>query len=209
MPDDVLRPESGRLTFDAEGQEGGPYDSRHFHVPTASSGLTIGRGYDMKMRTKTEVRDDLLSASIDPSKAALISQAATLKGDEAEEFVEENDLENFRITQEEQLKLFEIEYERKVRDTRRLATKADVTEAYGATDWDNLENAIAEVLVDLRFRGDYTPSCRRFLQTHVAKNDLDGFAQELSNRDRWPNVPTDRFNRRRDFCNAAVAAAQA
>ncbi len=197
-------PSVGRITFDAEGQEGGRYHSRHFHVPSPSSGLTIGRGYDMKLRTRSEIRDDLIAAGENPANAALISQAAGLKGDEAEEFIEENDLEDFEITSEAQLKLFEIEYERKVADTRRLATKADVTRVYGATDWDALHPAIKEVLVDLRFRGDYTPSCRRFLQEHVANNDLVTFANEIGNKDRWPNVPPDRFRRRKDFCDDAI-----
>ena len=95
---DIPVPARGRLTFDAEGQEGGPWHSRHFHVPGATSGLTIGRGYDMKMRSKSEIRDDLIAADVDPPTAALISQAAGMKGEEAEEFIAENDLEDFEIS---------------------------------------------------------------------------------------------------------------
>ncbi|WP_282605430.1 hypothetical protein [Pelagibius sp. Alg239-R121] len=204
MGNGIPEPSVGELTFDAEGQEGGPFHSRHFHVPSSTSGLTIGRGYDMKMRSRSEVRDDLVQAGVSSVRAALISQAAGLKGDEAEEFLQENELEDFEITPEAQVRLFEIEYQRQANDTRRLATKADVTRAYGATDWDALHDVIKEILVDLRFRGDYTPSCRKFLQTHVARNDLEGFIQEISNHDRWPNVPPDRFRRRRAACGAMV-----
>lgn len=200
----IPEPSQGRLTFESEGQEGGPFHSRRLHVPSSSSGLTIGRGYDMKLRSKSEIRDDLIKAGLAVAEAALISQAAGLKGEEAEEFIEENDLEDFEITPEAQLSLFAIEYERKAKDTRRLATKADVVRAYGETDWDALHKVIKEVLTDLRFRGDYTPSCRRFLQVHVANNDLAVFAEEIGNRDRWPNVPTDRFNRRRALCEGAI-----
>lgn len=196
----VAGPAFGTLTFDAEGQEGGPYHSRHFHVPTASSGLTIGRGYDMKRRSRSDIRDDLVAAGIGTQEAALISQAAGLSGPEAEEFLEENDLEDFEITPEQQLALFEIEYARQEADTRRLATKADVCRAYGDTVWDVLDPVIREVLIDLRYRGDYTPATRRFLQEHVARNDRDAFVGEICNRDRWPSVPEDRFVRRRDFC---------
>jgi hypothetical protein len=91
-----------------------------------------------------------------------------------------------------------------VADTRRLATKADVTRVYGATDWDALNGTIKEVLVDLRFRGDYTPATRRFLQTCVAANDLVAFGAEVGNRDRWLSVPQDRFNRRKTVCDAAM-----
>ena len=197
-------PAVGLLTFEAEGREGGRYHSRRFHVPTPASGLTIGRGYDMKERTKSEIRDDLIAAGVEPAAAALISQAAGFAGPRAEEFIAENDLEDFEISGDAQLKLFEITFARLAADTKRLATKADVTRAYGATDWDALDGTIKEVLVDLRFRGDYTPSCRKFLQVHVAANDLTRFAAEIGDRDRWPNVPKDRFDRRKAFCDAAI-----
>ena len=196
----VSGPDAGRLTFDAEGQEGGRFHSRHFHVPSAGSGLTIGRGYDMKRRSRAEVRDDLVAAGIEPDRAALISQAAGRSGAEAEEFIEENGHEDFEITPDQQRRLFEIEYARQEADTRRLATKDDVCRAYGTTDWDALDPTIRELLVDLRFRGDYTPSVRRFLQVHVAANDRGAFVAEICNPERWPGVPADRFNRRRDFC---------
>jgi len=205
MSDDFPRPTRGGLTFDAEGQEGGPFHSRHFHVPSSGSGLTIGRGYDMKLRSKSEIRDDLVEAGVDLAMAALISQAAGMKGDDAEEFVAENDLEDFEITVEQQLGLFDIEYARQAADARRLATKADVTRAYGATDWEALDPTIKDVLVDLRFRGDYTPTTRRFLQRCVAANDLAAFAAEIGNQSNWPSVPQDRFNRRKDLCDAALA----
>ncbi len=196
-------PARGGLTFDAEGQEGGRYHSRVLHVPTNSSGLTIGRGYDMKLRSKSQVRDDLLKAGIDSVHAALISQAAGMAGPRAEEFLEENNLENFEIEWDDQRRLFEIEYERQEADTRRLTTKADVTAAYGATDWKTLDRTIREVLVDLRFRGDYTPAARRVIQRCVAANDLAEFARLMGVRDNWPNVPQDRFERRKAACDAA------
>ncbi len=202
----VLRPNRGGITYDAEGQEGGRYHSRRFHVPSAASGLTIGRGYDMKHRSKSEIRDELTKAGVNSAEAALISQAAGLTGDRAEEFIEENDLEIFEISQQQQLELFEIEYALKEADTRRLATKSDVTQVYGATDWDALDPTISEILIDLRFRGDYTPTTRRFLQTCVADNDLVAFAKEIGDRNNWTSVPQDRFNRRNKLCDDAVAA---
>ena len=200
-------PERGGLTFESEGQEGGPFHSRRLHVPSPGSGLTIGRGYDMKLRSKIEIRDDLTEAGVALATAALISQAAGLKGGQAKAYIEENDLEDFEITPLQQLKLFEIEYARKAADTRRLATKADVTRAYGATDWDALDPTIKDVLIDLRFRGDYTPTTRRFLQVCVAGNDLRAFAREIANQANWPGVPEDRLERRKAICDAALAQA--
>ena len=204
MSGDSLTPSCGSLTFDCEGQEGGPFHSRVLHVPTASSGLTLGRGYDMKERTRSAVRDHLREVGLDPAMAALLSQAAGRSGPGAEEFIAENDLEDFEISVLQQIALFDIVYGEIEADARRLATKSDVTRVYGATDWAALDPAIRDMLIDLRFRGDYTPGCRRFLQRHVAANDLEAFAAEIANRDRWPNVPPDRFNRRRDFCSAAL-----
>ena len=198
-------PAVGRLTFDAEGQEGGPFHSRCLHVPSQNSGLTLGRGYDMKERSKTEVRDDLSAAGVASATANLISQAAGLRGDQAEQFIAENDLEDFEITPQGQVSLFETTYGQLAADARRLATKADVTRTYGTTDWDGLHPAIKDLVVDLRFRGDYTPGCRRFLQVHLVNNDLDGLAKEMADGQRWPNVPRDRFERRRDFCQKAKA----
>lgn len=204
MADQRDGPTRGGITFDSEGHEDGRYHSRVLHVPTASSGLTLGRGYDMKLRSKSQVRDDLLLAGVDSVHAALISQAAGMAGPRAEEFIEENNLENFEIEWDAQRRLFEIEYERQEADTRRLATKEDVTRAYGATDWDTLNPTIREVLVDMRFRGDYTPAARRIIQRCVATNDMAEFARLIGDRDNWPNVPQDRFDRRKAACDAAA-----
>ncbi|MDP6687946.1 MAG: hypothetical protein QF384_00460 [Alphaproteobacteria bacterium] len=158
----------------------------------------------MKMRSKSEIRDDLIEAGVEPAEAALISQAAGMAGAQAEEFIEENNLEASEISIEQQVELFNIEYARKEADTRRLATKADVTQVYGATDWDLLDATIKEVLVDLRFRGDYTPATRRFIQKCVADNDLEAFAREIGDQANWRNVPEDRFQRRRNKCEEAL-----
>jgi len=207
MANGIPAPAVGALTFDVEGQEGGRFDSRRFHVPSASSGLTIGRGYDMKLRTKSQIRDDLAAAGVAPALSALISQAAGMEGGQADEFIAGNHLENFRIEPEAQLNLFETEYARQAADARRLATKADVTEAYGVTDWEALNPAIRETVVDLRFRGDYTPTARRFLQTCIVNDDLAAFAREISDQENWPNVPDDRFDRRKAFCDTALSEA--
>lgn len=204
MSDSLLQPSVGRLTFDAEGQEGGPFHSRRPHVPSDSSGVTIGRGYDMKHRSQAAVRDDLTAAGVDPDRAAVLCRAAGLEGEAARAFIASSDLADFEIGIEAQGRLFEIEYDRMVQDTRRLATKPDVVARYGPTDWDALHPVIREVLVDLRYRGDYTGTTRRFLQELVARNDLVAFAGVICDRRRWRRVPADRFRRRSDVCTRAV-----
>ena len=145
-----------------------------------------------------------MDAGVDADEADIISEAAGLTGPQAEVFIADKDLVDFTITWAEQLKLFEVAYGEIEQDTRRLATKDNVQRKYGVTDWENLDETIQEILVDLRYRGDYTPSCRRFLQHHVARNDLARFTEETDYRDRWLNVPSDRFKQRTAFCRNAV-----
>src|SRR5690606_15881110 len=65
----ALRPDRGGLTFDAEGTEGGKYHSRVLHVPGPSSGLTIGRGYDMGSKSAGEITTDLVAAGVELAMA--------------------------------------------------------------------------------------------------------------------------------------------
>lgn len=206
MSETIPKPNYGRLTFNAEGQEkpGSIYHSRHLHVPGPTSGLTIGRGFDMKNRTSAQIRADLVAAGVPAAKAALLSRAAGLSGDQAEDFIQENDLEDFEITPEAQLKLFKIDFDWHANDCKRIATKEDVVRRYGPTNWETLNQTIKDVVVDLRFRGDYTPRCRGFLQEHIVANDLRKFSDEICERTNWPNVPKDRFERRRNYCRVAL-----
>ena len=45
----------GLLTYKAMGMEGGDFHSRKLHVPSDRSGLTIGRGYDMKEKSSYKI----------------------------------------------------------------------------------------------------------------------------------------------------------
>ena len=100
MPSEKPLPEKGFITFNVEGNdiENSPYFSREFHVPSASSGLTIGRGYDMAHRSPDEIQKDLVDAGVDADKADIISEAAGLTGPQAEVFIADKDLVDFPIT---------------------------------------------------------------------------------------------------------------
>ena len=67
----LTKPSRGVLTWEAEGSEGGRYHSRVLHVPSNTSGLTIGRGYDMKDRSAAEAQKDLIAAGVDAKKRRL------------------------------------------------------------------------------------------------------------------------------------------
>ena len=178
----------GFLTYDAEGTEGGRYMSRILHVPSATSGLTIGRGYDMKEKSAQKIAADLTAAGVDEELATLISQASGLCGDEARAFISENDLADFEISMQTQEDLFNTTYQAMAKDVQRICNKADCVAAYGAVDWDELDPKIRDILVDLRYRGDYTPASRRRIQHFVSENDLPSLASDLAERDNWANV---------------------
>ncbi|NQY34944.1 MAG: hypothetical protein HRT37_08270 [Alteromonadaceae bacterium] len=189
----------GLLTYEAEGMEGGPYHSRKLHVPSNSSGLTIGRGYDMKEKTSETIEADLTEAGVENGDAKLLAGAAKLSGDLAKQFIVNNNLQDFEISMDTQEILFNASYEKMSADVKRICNKADCVKIYGKVEWDELNVAIKEVLVDLRYRGDYTPASRKLIQKVVADNDLESFTRTLSNRELWSRVPQDRFDRRAKF----------
>jgi hypothetical protein len=205
MPDNGSRPARGGLTFDAEGQEGGPFHSRRLHVPTASSGLTIGRGYDMKMKSKAQIVADLTSAGVAAADAARIAGAAGLAGAAAKQFIAAHALQNFEISPETQVKLFAISYAAEEKEVRRICDKPDCVAAFGRVAWDTAHPAIRDLFIDLKFRGDYTGDSRKLVQKLLVANNLAKLAQVMASRASWAAVPQDRFNRRRDFMAKAVA----
>lgn len=95
--------------------------------------------------------------------------------------------------------MFEISFDREAAEVKRICTKKDVQAKYGKCDWDKLNPAIKEILVDLKFRGDYTPNTRKLLQKHVADNNLEELAKVIQNEDNWKKVPANRFKSRSKF----------
>lgn len=203
----ALQPPFGKVTFESEGTEKGPFHSRILHVPSTSSGLTIGRGYDMKMKTAIQIQQDLIKAGVKVVDAKLLAKASGLTGPSAKLFISSNKLSTFEISQQQQVNLFQISYLEEELETKRICTKPDVVAKYGKCEWTKLDSALKEILIDLKFRGDYTGKTRKFLQKHVANNDTKGFLSVLANPHYWisQRVPTDRFQRRvRYFKSNAV-----
>ncbi|OUS25028.1 hypothetical protein A9Q99_22540 [Gammaproteobacteria bacterium 45_16_T64] len=191
--------EKGTVTYEAEGMEGGPFHSRVLHVPGDTSGLTIGRGYDMKEKSAEKITQDLTDAGVDGTVSITLGGASGLFGDAAKAFIEQEKLTDFEISMESQEQLFLKIYDEIEKDVRRICDKGDCVEIYGAVDWDNLEPKIRDIMIDLRYRGDYTPASRKRIQRLVSDNDLTGFTDDLTHRDNWSGVPEDRFTRRTQF----------
>lgn len=199
----IVAPTFGVVTWDSEGAEGGNYHSRKLHVPSSVSGLTIGRGYDMKEKDKTKINSDLISAGLDTKTIEVLKKAVGLYGATAKQFIIDNDLLDFEISPEAQKKLFKISYEFQEKEVKRICGKSVTKKTYGDTDWDKLDSNIKDITIDLKFRGDYTPSSRKFLQKSIVNNDLNAFKKEIVNKSNWANVPADRFNRRKRFIEQA------
>ena len=88
----------GLLTYEAEGSEGGSYHSRKLHVPSLNSGLTLGRGYDMKEKSCQKIKGDLIKAGVTPETANTLSAASGFYGQSAEQFIQDHQLSKIEIS---------------------------------------------------------------------------------------------------------------
>mgnify|MGYP000358962255 CR=1 FL=1 len=199
-----VEPSKGLITWAAEGNEGGQFHSRTLHVPSNSSGLTIGRGYDMKQKNAGKVVNDLVAAGIPSKQAKILAKGTGLKGVAAKKFIKDNKLTTYQITLCTQKNLFDITYKDEAAEAKRVCEKADVAKKYGKCDFDKMHPAIEEIVVDLKFRGDYNPNTRRIIQKAISNNDLEAFTKLMSKKAKWPNVPNERFKNRKMFLEKAL-----
>lgn len=166
-------PSQGLITFKEEGHEGGKYHSRKPHVPSESSGCTIGRGYDMKTKKKDQIYKDLKEADpkLNEDQLKKLAGCAGLSGKKAKEYLTQNDLWNVEISGEAQLSLFRKVYNFEKSEAARLCTKKDVTKTYGDCRWGEMNIYLKEFITDLKYQGLYTPKTRRFLQKPIVERD--------------------------------------
>ncbi len=201
---DSLKVDKGQITFDAEGNNDSQskYYSRRAHWPGGPSGVTIGRGYDLAHRgSKQLIKDEFTSIGIDYSK---FSGAIGLQGEEAKEWLDDHKDSLPEISLEQQEKLFNLSYTSIENDVKRISAKTDVVEKYGEVNFDKLDPTIRDIIVDLRFRGDYYGTTRKYVQEPMVKNDLQALYKVMKDKSKWKNVPEDRFNRRVKAIEAAL-----
>jgi hypothetical protein len=74
-----------------------------------------------------------------------------------------------------------------------------VVEAFGACCGDRTDPAIAEILFDVRVRGDRTGASRALIQRFVSRSDLQGFTRAKARRRNWTDLPSDRIEQQRDI----------
>jgi len=203
-----LKVPQGQLTFDAEGndQDSSPWFSRKIHWPGGVSGVTIGRGYDLGQQTTAS--SDLSTVGITGPLATWLTGSEGLSASNARarfNSASEEILTSY-ITRKQQYDLFSLVYKRLEDDVKRISQKPETLRAYHPIPqitpeqaWSDIPEKINEVLVDLRYRGDYTTNARSLLQRYAYTGDLTSFGRMLSDRNNWLNVPEDRFNRRVQF----------
>ena len=203
-----LQVPKGQLTFDAEGNDidTSPWFSRKIHWPGGVSGVTIGRGYDLGQQASANA--DLVQIGVtDPFKSWLVgSQGLSGAGAQSRFNSASEDIRNSTITRKQQYDIFMISYQRLEDDVKRICQKPDTIRVYHSNPqatpeqaWSDIPEKIKEILVDLRYRGDYTPRARSLIQRYAYSGDLNSFGNVLSTRSNWQNVPEERFNQRVSF----------
>lgn len=210
----------GQLTFDLEGLECPDpsakciaFHSRIPHVPSEESGVTIGRGYDLKLKTPSKIKSDLLAIGLSNENADIYSEAGCILaskgickpqyiGKQAKKFIKKNITKLVEITPEQQKVLFAMTYAEMEADVKSIHNRNAKLKAQTTKDifqYDNLNPVIKDILIDLRFRGDYTPDSRKLIQDAAMKNDLISLRYGLSNSywiTKMRSVSIDRFIKR-------------
>ncbi|MGL4432742.1 MAG: pesticin C-terminus-like muramidase [Plesiomonas shigelloides] len=203
-----LKVPRGQLTFDVEGDDvdGSRWFSRVIHWPGGVSGVTIGRGYDLGQQSDPEA--DLTKAGIDEPLKKWLVGAKGKSGKAAKDYFNSapSEIKSAKITRHQQFILFNTTYNRLESDVKRICSKATAIKMYHPNPyadpdvaWNNIPQKMKEVLVDLRYRGDYTTESRKAIQRAAYSGDDAGFMSALENETVWKNVPNDRFLRRQAY----------
>lgn len=165
-----LRVPEGQVTFDAEGHDyilpdyapkrapkRHDYFSRILHWPGDVSGVTLGRGYDMKMRTAGEIYSTLRSLGIEEYRAVIASNAAYLSGRQAKFFVETTWQLFGEISYVQQIELFKRSYLEKKNYAKPFYIRK-ATKEPNAPSWEQLDQKIKDVVVDIFYQGIRHPA---------------------------------------------------
>ncbi|WP_241592126.1 hypothetical protein [Rosenbergiella epipactidis] len=154
-----MKPKKGMLTSMAEGDNipHSKYYSRKIHWPGNAaqcskfgSGITLGKGYDLKYRTELEVISDLTSSGISVEKAKQIAKGVKKSYCSAHEFVKKNRDAIEEITEIQQIRLFEKTYLHYSNDSQRFYHRY---KSPHCVTWEQLKPPLKEVLIDMKYQG--------------------------------------------------------
>lgn len=168
---------------------------------TASSGVTLGIGYDIGGRDAASTKEELIAAGMPESQADKISKGAGKKGAAAQQFVEANKTSIGEIPDAVAEALFQETFRSKVAEAKKLATGkkaakdgggnyvnargrevqdqvAEGTYVMTEEQWDGLHPAMVELIADMKFQGGFY-AYDRIAKVNAAliANDGDDLAQ--------------------------------
>jgi hypothetical protein len=92
----------------------------------------------MRRKTQSTITKDFATAGISTTNSNDLKKAADSFGASAEQFIIDNDLLDFQVSSEQQLKLFKISYDAEAKEVKRICNKTDVVNLYGKTEWTSL-----------------------------------------------------------------------
>ncbi len=151
--------ERGQVTFNAEGNDNprSPFFSRALHWPEERSGVTIGRGYDLRDRSANQIVNDLTASGVPLMQARRIAAGAGLSGQDAQAFVRANRASIGTISHLQQNNLFNRiypEYEVLARQDYQAYIAENRTRAprSGWPTWNQLDGRVRDVIVDLVYQ---------------------------------------------------------
>lgn len=195
---------TGEYTYVVEGHED---ETSVLHFPEFESGVTIGKGYDMGSRRSSDIYSDMISIGMKREDALIVSQASGLHHAEARNFTKDNKNKIARIDKSQKIKLFNKIWPDYITDAKRLYTKLvpnDIKESdinkssktnlvWKKTKWDELQDRIQDMLVDLRYQG----KLRGKIAKVASKNDAEYLAKFIENNSDLQ--PFERARRRADY----------
>jgi hypothetical protein len=179
-----LNVNAGQFTFDLEGndQQGTRNDSRVLHHPDKNSGVTLGRGVDLKDFTP-EMVDALFTAAGFPAETVeVLKRGIKLYGSDADDYIKKYGSTIGRISAEQQNALFQISYKLKEEYASEVYGRAYsslVGVKNSSANWVDLDSKIRTIYVDLIYQGLNPSFSRGNLIPAMQTNDLTSFKNGL------------------------------
>ena len=200
---DNLKVKKGQMTFNVEGSDNpkSRYFSRRPHWPGGASGVTIGRGYDMKFRTEQSVYLDLTGAGVPKGDAEKLKKGAKLTKTAAKNFCSQN--KGVVISHAAQKELFYIALRQEENVAKSLVRKWTGDSKL----WAKLDPTVRDMTIDLKYRGDLIKSRAvdyGFVSKIWKKNDTALLLKVMRDRSKWSKVPAWRFAERVWFVEDAL-----
>jgi hypothetical protein len=203
---EVLEPPFGVLSFRSEASGDGNEDTRRLRIHYGRACVAVGRCYFFSTVTKAQAYADLIAIGVDRTYADAVSEAAGLRSGDAYSF-DVHGLEDFRITDEQQVRLFAVAYQRAEAELREELAEIAETRNVLSFDWNALHPAVKDVAVDIKIAGDFTGKARGILAGALfGKDPVMAVAELLGSIPLWERVGRERFGARIRHLAEAVNA---